>query len=169
MLRDNLITDLKKYFNKNKLHKTLAANQVFICRGDGQVVYKNQSYENELDSLSIGALIGGVWQASSALSAFLPETPTGDNFRLSFDTSSRGIYILSCKIDGKEYYLGCIFTDTVNPGQLKLSMRELKKYINNEFKNSKPKTKKENNKKPDFLFSNISDKEVDDMFSSVGV
>jgi hypothetical protein len=167
VLRENLISDLKNYFIKNKLHKTLAANQVFICRGDGQVIYKNQKYENELDSLSIGALIGGVWQASSALSAFLPESPTGDNFRLSFDTSSRGIYILSCKIDDKEYYLGCIFTDTINPGQLKLSMRELKKHINNEF--PKSITKIENKKKADFLFSNISDKEVDDMFSSVGV
>ena len=139
---------------------------IFFCRRDGIPIYAHgPNALDELNNMSIGALIGGVWQAASALTSFIPQAKTDEFFRLSFDTSSKGVYILPMKILDQEFFFGTIFYKEINPGLLKSGLRtltnKLSEYASNEF----CVTKQENNNKTEYLFNDITDAEMDNMFS----
>ena len=135
----------------------------FVFREDGIPMFIKSTLAKEIDSNAIGALMGGSWQAARALSSFLPheENNTGI-FRFSFDTSDRGVYILPFSVDDAKFIFGGIFYDEVNPGLMKSRMRQTLEKLNTYVKGVKPSIKKKNE---DFLFNDITDQEVDQLFS----
>ena len=166
----NLIPKYVEVFFKscnvdNKLNKY----SFFLIRQDGVVLYHNNNLGNSLSKSSIGALLGGVWQASRALADFIPKKNEKSNnheeeiFRLSFDTSSQGIYILPIKIYNEELFLGLIYFDEINPGLIKNKIREMAlsftEFMEHELKN------KIDIQREEFLFSDITDAEMDNLFS----
>jgi len=122
-------------------------------------------------------LLGGVWQASKALSDFIPQTQEskqaehsfGEEFRLSFDTSSKGVYIVPLKILDEELFLGLIYFDEVNPGSIKSKTRELalklSESLETQIKSQNTHKSVEGKKINDFLFDDITDAEMDHLFS----
>ena len=106
---------VESFFKSCEVDKKIERYSFFLIRQDGVVLYHNNDLGNSLSKSSIGALLGGVWQASKALSEFIPKNDNQDMFRLSFDTSSQGIYILPIKVYDEELFLGLIYFDEVNP------------------------------------------------------
>jgi hypothetical protein len=166
---ENLIPRyVESFFKSCEVDNKLNRYSFFLIRQDGVVLYHNNDLGNSLSKSSIGALLGGVWQASKALSDFIPKKEKDEGFRLSFDTSSQGIYILPIKIYEEELFLGLIYFDEVNPGLVKNKIREMaasfSEYMHFELKNKITKSPKEKIKK-DFLFQDITDAEMDKLFS----
>lgn len=150
-------------------------HSLFLCRNDGVLLYSRTDIDSPDSEMSIGALLGGLWQAAEALSLFIPGKHSCHDFRLSFDTSNKGIYVVPLEYMGKSYYLGIIYLNEVNPGLLKSKVRALAKKLEINLVNNAKKSEKELSdgatdctSKNDFLFEDISDDEVDELFSFAG-
>ena len=164
---------VKAFFESCEIDERINRFSFFMIRSDGVVLYHNDNVTNSLSKSSIGALLSGVWQASKALSEFIPNNKKEDGYRLSFDTSSQGIYIIPIATDLEELYLGLIYNNETNPGLIKNQMREMavrfSEFLNLELKDYKKNLEVKNNvfDKNDFLFADISDAEMDRLFAFI--
>ncbi len=147
--------------------------RLFVTREDGITVY--DSIQNQTTT-SVAALVSGVWQASEALMGLVNQNNNVMEFRLGFDTSSEGIYLFPFELEGKRYFLGAIYQDCVNPGQLKRKISMIKEEMDLLFAvipttTTKPKIK--NNRTSEgrdgYLFNEISDEEIDRLFGVRGI
>ncbi|HLT22628.1 MAG TPA: hypothetical protein VKZ84_04265 [Bacteriovoracaceae bacterium] len=137
--------------------------RLFVTRNDGITIY--DSTEDETTS-SVSALVSGVWQASEALMGLVGKNNNLFDYRLGFDTSSEGIYLFSFEFDGKSYCCGAIYKDCLNPGLLKRQVMMLKsdlETIDVPFKKNKDTSKRDG-----FLFTDITDEEMDNLFTLGG-
>jgi hypothetical protein len=143
------------------------AARLFVTREDGITVYDSVQDQT---TTSVSALVSGVWQASEALMGIVYQNSDVMDFRLGFDTSSQGIYLFPFSHSGKRYFLGAIYNDCLNPGQLKRKMALIKEEMDRLFEvqeNLRPaKAKIE---RVGFLFQDISDEEIDRLFSAGGI
>ena len=145
--------------------------RLFVTREDGITVY--DSVQNQTTT-SVAALVSGVWQASEALMGLVRQNNNVMEFRLGFDTSSEGIYLFPFELEGKRYFLGAIYQDCLNPGQLKRKVSMIKEEMDSLFAlipTTKPVNK--NNKtslgRDGYLFNEISDEEIDRLFGVRGI
>lgn len=146
---------------REELAKSEITCPVFICRRDGVLVCAGQS--DERNESSYGALIGGIWQAAYSLMQINHEF-SEDLFRLSFDTSDSGVYILPLMPKSGDFlFLACLYREELNPGHLKSKLRGLKTSLEDvEWKEREEEIE-------EALFENITDEEIDKMFSSAGI
>ncbi|MBY0413046.1 MAG: hypothetical protein K2Q18_02720 [Bdellovibrionales bacterium] len=164
---------VQAFFDSCEIDAKISRFSFFMIRSDGVVLYHNDNLKNSMSKSSIGALLSGVWQASKALSEFIPKEEAKEGYRLSFDTSSQGIYIVPISTDVDELYLGLIYHDEVNPGFIKNKMREMAasfgEFLNQELKDHKATQELKNNvfDKNDYLFADISDAEMDRLFAFI--
>ncbi|MCO4755344.1 MAG: roadblock/LC7 domain-containing protein [Bacteriovoracaceae bacterium] len=161
----NFTNLVKEFFVENEFN--LISDRVALVRNDGTVMYANSL--NSLESSNIGALASGIWQAAQSLSSLVNKDAPQSGYRLSFDTSSEGIYLLPLTLDNIDCYFCCIFKDQINPAKLKQNMRNigflLETYIRDEslnFKRPKPSIEQ------GYLFKNITDQEMDQLFGFTG-
>ena len=154
----NLSTIIKQFFIENDFHKL--ANKTAVVRNDGIVLYSNS--DNFSESSSIGALVGGLWQAAQSLSSIVSDKSDVLDFRLSFDTSNQGIYILPFNINKKDFYICAIYDDVNNPALLKRHLRNLKDNLSDYLLEC---CSQNDDIKQDFLFDNITDEEMNNLFS----
>lgn len=159
----NLNKVVKQFIEENEYQKL--TNKIIILRRDGICVYSNIKSQHE--SASMGALMGGLWQAGEALLKLTHKDPQFLSFRLGFDTSSDGLYILPLKVDDQMYFLGGVFSDKNNPAKLKQQLRLLKDNLEMYLGEHAPEISEE--KRDGFLFNEISDEEMDNLFSFGGV
>jgi hypothetical protein len=138
--------------------------RLFVTRDDGITIY--DSVQNNTTT-SVSALVSGVWQASEALMGLANPNHEIMEFRLGFDTSSQGIYLFPLNVAGKRYFLGAIYQDCLNPGQLKRQVALIKDEMDKIFSTeSAPSAKKTiTTNREGFLFKDISDEEIDRLFS----
>ena len=148
----------KDFFSQKDFN--LQGCSLFIFRDDGIPMY---GVTSNLDRNTVGALMAGSWQAAKALSSFIPvkEKSKEEIFRFSFDTSERGVYILPFSIDKNSFLLGIIFQEQDNPGLVKSRMRQILEKLLHHVENIKESM----SQKEKFLFNEISDKEIDRLFS----
>lgn len=158
----------KKFFEDYSDIDRLSHCSLFMCRQDGMLVYHNNGLGDQVDKNSVGALLGGIWQAAQALTNFLPQQDDMDSYRLSFDTSSQGVFIQPLIIQETPYYLGLLYNDEINPAQIKSKLRILminfKKYLDQEIEGLDVGSSESTNN-DEYLFSDISDAEMDRLFS----
>lgn len=165
----NIPKYVETFFKSCQIDERLSRYSFFLIRYDGVVLYHNNNLANSTSKSSIGALLGGVWQAARALADFIPKEESKEGYRLSFDTSSQGVYIVPIPVGEVELYLGLIYHDEVNPGFVKNKIREIAisfgEFLELELKDSLDKKKMipDNN----FLFGEISDTEMDSLFAFV--
>jgi hypothetical protein len=166
---NNIPKYVKRFFDSCEIDEKLNRYSFFLIRYDGVVLYHNNNLADSLSKSSIGALLGGVWQASRALASFIPKEESKEGYRLSFDTANQGVYIIPITVGSEELYLGLIYHDEVNPGFIKNKMREMAlsfgEYLELELKESvalKPKNAVERN---EFLFGDLTDSEMDQLFA----
>ncbi|MBT3234794.1 MAG: hypothetical protein HN353_02475 [Bdellovibrionales bacterium] len=148
----------------------LTTHSHFLLREDGVLIHHHNVEKLSIEPSAISALMAGAWQASFAMTAQLNtnhalQTP----FRMSFDNSLSGIYILPIVLEHRPYYLGTIYQQTINPGALKSKLRSLVNLLADGTLESKlPKTNtKPNVNQREYLFKDISDDEISAVFSKV--
>ncbi|WP_419173218.1 hypothetical protein [Halobacteriovorax sp.] len=160
---DNIEYVIQEFFKEYSGLDSLVNSGLVVCRQDGIPLYSFKSTQTEFDSDTAGALIAGVWQASSVLSQFIPYE-TEDDFRFNYATSSKGIYITKLSGPFEDIYLSLIYFDVDNPAKLKSRVRlietKLAEFIEAHLSDDL-------NPNDVFLFDDISDNEVDDLFSGV--
>ena len=157
----NLNTLVSRFFDEENYGKL--AEKIVVLRSDGISVYSN--IEDNFEAASIGALVSGVWQAAESLSGFLKSDNNFYEFRLGFDTTADGLFILPLKILNKRYYICAIYKSVDNPAKLKRNISLLKNNL--ELYLSELSIDAEENRKG-YLFDNISDDEMDRLFSFGG-
>lgn len=161
------MSDLKNlpiFLTKEIQELGLVKQSLFLCRNDGVILYKKHLHQFDQETAS--ALLSGIWQAASALTDLLPDNTTqkkNDFFRLSFDTSSKGIYLLPSQIHGKECFWGMIFDEEINPALIKSRLRELASRLENFLETSK----NTNHSTKGHPFSELSDEEIDKAFQKM--
>lgn len=141
--------------------------RLFVTRDDGITIY--DSVQNETTT-SVSALVSGVWQASEALMGLAHPNQDVMEFRLAFDTSSQGIYLFPFSMNGKRFFLGAIYKDTVNPGQLKRQIALIKEEMDRLFVEDKTvPVKTVSSERDGYLFMDITDAEMDRLFGLGGI
>jgi hypothetical protein len=142
--------------------------RLFMTRDDGITIF--DSIQNDTTT-SVAALVSGVWQASEALMGLVKAESDVISFRLGFDTSSEGIFLVPLNIEGKRYFLGAIYTNKVTPGVLKRQVAMIKNEFDQTFEQHKAvkKITRRESEREGFLFQDISDAEIDRLFSLGGV
>ncbi len=150
---------IESYFLEKRLHSDLSSCNIFVSRPDGVLIY---SQLDETQKIQIGALVGGLWQAARELSNYIPGKKNEEEFRLSFDTGASGINILPLALNGKEYFFGGVYHSEVNPARVKYRLKEMQIGLEKLLFEIEEIPRKE---KEEFLFGDISDKEMDDLFS----
>jgi hypothetical protein len=148
--------------------KTVVKARLFVTREDGITIY--DTVQNETTA-SVSALVSGVWQASEALVSLAHPKQDVLEFRLAFDTSSQGIYLFPFNINGKRYFLGALYLDCMNPGQLKHQVSLIKEEMDKFFleHSATPQVPVKNSTREGFLFNDISDEEIDRLFTPGGI
>lgn len=157
--KDTLRESLSKVLEKNSIESTL-----ILARQDGVVVFEQDQQIDERSKQTLGALMAGAWQAAQAMADLFP-TDENRFFRLGFDTSDSGIYILPIDANTERYYLGLFFRNEINPALLKNKLRTVSQQVVEEL--SIYFAARKSIDKP--LFENISDEEIEKIFSFAGV
>ena len=147
-------SDLKSILKGEKNKVGLEEFNLYVIRSDGSIVCADGKPG---DYQAIGALVCGAWQAARSLLGKEEST----DFRLSFGTSSSGVYVLSLMLDGYRLYLVIVFENVVNLGRLKIKMRKMRNILNERLNGFYP----EELSKDSALFDDISDDEVNNLFS----
>ncbi len=158
------VTDKVKFILEPKLNGIKA--RLFVTREDGITIY--DSVQNNTTT-SVAALVSGVWQASEALMGMVNNQTDVMDFRLGFDTSSQGIFIFPFSLSGKKYFLGAIYENCLNPGQLKRQIALIQEEMERFFENEPLPKKISMSLRTDYLFQDISDAEIDRLFSLGGL
>ena len=162
MIEESISSRTESFFDKYLAKSNFGECSLFLCRKDGGVLYKYGPIVNDIDPDSICVLMSGAWQAAETVSKMASRKMKLDGlFRFSFDTSSSGIYILPLDINSKKYYLGAIFYNQINPAILKNELKKLLFSFQSEILNFD----EEEVKNQSFLFGNITDKEMNDIFT----
>lgn len=160
------IQKIETFFTMCEFNNSLT---ISFVRDDGIVVYSN--FHSELDSKSIGALVGGVWQAARSLASFVSKEKSID-FRFSFDTSSDGILIFPLTHEKHNYYLCGIYKDELNPAVLKQKLKivqgKLSDFIAKNCVSKGQEREKTSKGRSGYLFDNLTDDEMDNLFSVAG-
>lgn len=142
--------------------------RLFVTREDGITIY--DSVQNQTTT-SVSALVSGVWQASEALIGLANPSQNIMDFRLAFDTSSQGIYLFPFSFSGKRYFMGAIYQECLNPGQLKRQVAMIKEEMDRLFQDEPVKSVKPTFtvEREGYLFQEITDEEIDRLFSAGGI
>lgn len=136
--------------------------RLFVTREDGITIYDSVQ---DKTTTSVAALVSGVWQASEALMGLVQPENDAMEFRLGFDTSAQGIYLFPFTLASKRYFLGAIYQDCLNPGQLKRQIALIKEELDRLFQDEPQPQKKIISSREGYLFQDITDQEIDRLFA----
>ena len=134
--------------------------KLFVFRRDGVMLY-HSAEEDSLEVSHTGALLAGLWQSAEHLKArALGEFD--EPLRLDFGSSARGVFV----IPAEEKLVAAIFQDCLNPAKLKCELKLLRDELLlhlevDELEVPEPE-------KDESLFHNITDDEMDRLFSPIG-
>lgn len=137
--------------------------RLFVVRRDGLMVWERTA---SAESQSLAALCGGVWEAAFAMAQAAGTTKSVNGFRLVFDDSSSGVVIHPLKMDGETYYLGSIYHECVNPGRLRRQVQLIGQQVEEEVNRGFTGPKKVETAREGFLFTDITDAEMDRLFGA---
>ena len=154
---------MKQFFDENEFQ--YLSDRIAIIREDGISLYSNSG--NDFESATISALVSGLWQAAKSLNSLVETKDDFLDFRMAFDSSSNGIYILPFQLRSEEYYFCSIYKDRANPAKLKRDVRLLKENLE-VYLSSIELEKESPSGREGYLFKDISDEEIDRMFDVAG-
>ena len=149
MINDKIKSLINSFETKNVNH--------FVLRKDGICLYSNFSKDGYE---SIIALMAGMWQASEALGEFA--NLENDEGRICFESSSSGI-IIHKFLNNSDLIYAVQYKNVLNPGFFKMKLKRLINSIDVELESSISEIVVEN--KNEFLFSEISDDEINRIFN----
>lgn len=140
--------------------------RLFVSREDGISVF---DFENDSTRAQVSALVSGMWQASEALVKLIDDTQDAYDFRLGFDTSSSGVFLLPFTHGGKKYFLGALYSGSLNPGVLKHQLGQIRNEICQLLEHSVAREDEiPLEGRNGYLFTDITDEEIDRLFGVHG-
>jgi len=155
---------LQEHFEKLSFDTPRNGFTVLAISADGQVLSQMGDKKDSKELQSLGALLAGVWQASEALKDFMSEDESKENLRLSFQNAHSGYLILPPSEKNPKIIFAFLFEKQTNPGKLKHLAGKIKNHFNEiEILN------KDSSESEEFLFKNITEDEVDKLFSFAGL
>ena len=142
------------------------SNQRYILfRDDGGVIFDSQHNDQ---TQSIGALAIATWQSSLTLLKIVDSRGKDDEFRMSFATSSEGIFLQSFLHLNVNFYLAILYSECINPGLLKRNAIKLKielvDYLQKKINSSQVLNNSSSKKRKEYLFAEITDEEIEKIF-----
>ncbi len=162
----NLNQAIKLFFHENDFQKL--SERILIMRADGLTLYSN--HENDSESASTSALVSGLWQGAKSLNSMVQTRGEFLDFKLSFDSSENGLFIMPFLLNKEEYYLCTIYKDVINPAKLKRNMRIIKENLEVFLEDfAKDFLKVGQTKNEGFLFKDITDEEMNRLFDFEGI
>ena len=153
MLTSEVVFNLKSYLG---FRSQFLGLDYVVVRKDGIALYTNHD-----QGTTIGALASGIWQAALALTRYADDSDE-KIFRLSFDTSSSGVYILPIQFKKEMLYIATVFKNEINVGKVKNNLKQLQLELQN-FMNTQLEFGE--NAREGYLFENISDAEINSLFN----
>lgn len=163
MSNGSLQKGIESFLNNSKNENHLVfEHTLFVCRNDGLIIYFHSS-NNLVNKNSVGALVGGLWQAGKTVVDLFGNQKSKDGFRLSFDTTDTGLHILPFDVKRTEYFMGLHFNRAVNPALVKNRMKTLMQRMKVEI--SQMSLEEVERATDNNLFNNITDEEINDLFS----
>lgn len=174
-MENKTINLIREYFlqSAQQLRENWTEVDLFLCRSDGVLLCSSSGPVEKFrpqEEQTIGVLISGMWQAAKAMADLIPDKLSDDYFRLNFDTSDKGICVLPVCLMNKDHYLAAMFTDQINPAPLKANLRSIAGRLEGKFANvSASSSEGRSDKSSGYLFKDVTDDEVEKMFSSMGI
>jgi hypothetical protein len=142
-------------------HKIPSGLRLLVVRNDGLLIWDARKDDQ---SQALAALCGGVWEASQAMAKAAGQV-SGDDFRFVFDSTSKGVLIFPIRSDKHGFYLAAIYQGCVNPALLKRQVHGLgKKLATHIATMPTPVQRATTTSRKGFLFSDISDEEMNRLF-----
>ena len=153
---------LRELYDHCSLQDFFLDASVLILKEDGQVISELGKKIDQNILHQSGVLMTGAWQASLAMKVC--DKQDSDQI-LSLGSTQSGFYVLPFTYD-QSLVMGIIYKDHVNPGKLKMKAKTLRDFLSENL----TKTESLENKTNDnYLFKNITDAELDKLFSFAGI
>jgi len=152
---------IKDHFNKFKGKGTLSKTAVLAITLEGQVLAKIGGHYEKGAIQSFGALMTGLLQASASISDLMGKD-NKEEVVLSYQTTSSGFFILPPNETNRRLFWAFMFDNEQNPGKIKLYAKKLRTHMNEV-------SIIEEREDDEILFKDITDKELDDLFSFAGI
>ena len=137
------------------------SSDFLLVRSDGILVWSNLSDAEKKQELS--ALTSGLWYSAKSFLNYSKKISMDET--LVFGTSNKGLMAQSLKINEYDYILVLIYSDELNPAKLKLKFRSVKQKIEDNIYSGENHIEKESNALKEKPFDDITDEEVDNLFS----
>lgn len=157
----NIEDHIQNFFSEYEIQANSSNYSLMIFDNHGLIQY-SKNIGNDHHDLSV-LMLGLASAGREVLERIF--SVNKDEEALSLGTSKRGIFLYP--LNEFNLYLACLYNGLSNPGQLKHECRlcrdELKKFLDN----SNTFTEDEN--QDGFLFTKISDREIDSLFGNIGV
>lgn len=157
---------LSEHFESFSGKSVLKKTTILALSKDGRVYGQLGVRKPENDAQSLGALLVGMWQASEAVESFL-SNDNDSEMAMSFQNSHKGFFILKPSAANPEVFWGLLFNEEVNPGKIKVFFKKLRSHFDKIEILTKKEIKKGEDGNP--LFQDITDEEVDELFSFAGL
>ena len=145
----------------DKIGTDIRDQDITISRRDGIIVFTNR-----VASDSEAVVTSGLWQAAMQLHKMSRLSGSTEEFKLSFDSSDKGIVIRSFMLKESLYYISMVYDKVLNPGLMK---KKFESYIT-ELKAQMAMFEIPRSidvKEDKFLFNKITDKEIEAAFSRI--
>lgn len=155
---------LIKHFSKIPFDLPKEGLTVLAISAEGQVL-SQMGYQRERKELqSLGALLAGVWQASEALKDFMSKDDCKEDLKLNFQNAHSGYLVLSPSLKNPKIIFAFVFEEQTNPGKIKHLAGKVRDHFDEiEILNQ------ESGKEEELLFKDITEDEVDTLFSFAGI
>lgn len=155
----DLTQEMIGFIEKNRLQES----QIFILRSDGVCLFEQAgNVASKMENTVLLSLLAGAAAIAESLNKYFEKKM--EPLRVSFETSNTGIYLLRIRKSFEVCYLAVTYSGEKNPYRLKLRMRTLALQLEkNEILAKNTVTHKKN-----FLFQNISESEIEELFSTLG-
>ena len=158
MVNGQMHEHITNFMTKHKLPMGL---RLLVVRNDGLLVWDGRP---DNSSQAMAALCGGVWEAANAMAKAAGQASVQD-FRFVFDSTDRGVLIFPIEGDRQHFYLTAIYQGCVNPALLKRQVHGLGTKLAAHVRAlPRPARSTPVPQRTGYLFSDISDEEMDRLF-----
>ncbi len=158
-MADNLQDALRNSIKKIQPSARLQKHHILIANRDGICLFSNQEKGKDI---SMGALLGGVWQASVALLE-INKFQNNDSLKLGFDDGENGFCVVAIELAGRPCYACLVFEKEIAPGAVRGQLKHWCDRLAESLENwSAPATRS------GYLFKDVTDEEIDRLFSFGG-
>jgi hypothetical protein len=184
---ENILDKIQIFFSQKIEVDLLNFAKCLILRRDGIIIFSSDKSKNDWQSFA--GVVGGVWQGLSVLAPLINWQGNLEQVVLDLDLNnsrSNGILLAPINIKGQELVSVFLYSEIINKGKIiyriKKCVHQLTNYLNqnlnlnlslnqnqnqNQNKSEKDSFRKTSSNKVPPLFINITDNEIDQLFSFV--